>query len=276
MTAQVTALPLLETEIDSASRAGALLRQWRLHRRLSQLELSNRAGVSTRHLSFVETGRAQPSRDLLLHLARSLNMPKRDCNRLLLAAGFAPVFGDAPLDAPEQRDALAAVERVLDAHEPWPALVVDRYWNLVRANKAAMLFVEDVPADLLAPPLNVLRVCLHPDGLARRIVNLGTMAHHVLGNLQRQIDALGDPQLSALADELRGHVAAVRADENDDDYGLAVTLELQRGDTTLRFVSLVATFGSAVDATTSELVIETFLPADDVTAAALHEAAQNF
>lgn len=246
-----------------------LLRQWRNHRRLSQLELSNKAGVSTRHLSFVETGRAQPSRELLLHLARSLDMPMRDTNRLLLASGFAPEFGDAPLDAPEQTDTLATVERVLQAHEPWPALVVDRHWNLVRANTAAMLFTEDVAAELLAPPLNVLRVCLHPDGMAPRITNLGAMAFHVLSNLQRQIDALGDPVLAALAEELHGYVRDVALDGHDGDHGLAITMELQRRGETLRFINLIATFGSAVDATTSELSIETFLPADESTAAAL-------
>lgn len=260
----MTALPVLET-----GGPGSLLRQWRLHRRLSQLDLSNRAGVSTRHLSFVETGRAQPSRELLLHLGRALDMPMRDCNRLLLAAGYAPVFGEVPLEAPEQRDTLAAIERVLNAHEPWPALVVDRHWNLVRANKAAMLFTEEVADELLAPPLNVLRVCLHPKGMAPRILNLAAMAHHVLSNLQRQIDALGDPALAALADELHGYVADLDIDAHDGDHGLAVTMELQRGDTILRFVNLIATFGSAVDATTSELAIETFLPADDATAAAL-------
>lgn len=268
----MTALPVLDTDGESASRAGSLLRQWRLHRRLSQLELSSRAGVSTRHLSFVETGRANPSRELLLHLGRSLGMPLRDCNRLLLAAGFAPVFGDAPLDAPEQRDTLAAVQRVLDAHEPWPALVMDRHWNLVTANKAAMLFVEDVAPELMTPPVNVLRVCLHPGGLAPRITNLGAMAHHVLGSLQRQIDGLGDPELAALHDELLGYVRHVDIEDTDGDHGLAVTMELERGDDTLRFVSLIATFGSAVDATTSELIIETFLPADDATAAALQAA----
>lgn len=246
-----------------------LLREWRTHRRLSQLELSNRAGVSTRHLSFVETGRAHPSREMLLHLARALDMPMRDTNRLLLAEGFAPVFGDAPLDAPEQAATLAAVERVLQAHEPWPALVVDRHWNLVRANQAAMLFTEDVAEELLAPPLNVLRVCLHPNGMAPRITNLGAMAHHVLSNLQRQVDALGDPVLAALADELRGYVADVPLEMHDGDHGVAVTMELQRRGETLRFLNLIATFGSAVDATTSELSIETFLPADDETAAAL-------
>ncbi|HUR16984.1 MAG TPA: helix-turn-helix transcriptional regulator [Candidatus Limnocylindrales bacterium] len=259
----MTALPVLD------AGPGSLLRQWRLHRRMSQLDLSNRAGVSTRHLSFVETGRAQPSRELLLHLGRALDIPMRDCNRLLLAAGFAPVFGEVPLDAPEQRDTLAAVERVLNAHEPWPALVVDRYWNVVSANNAAMLFVEEVAPELLVPPVNVLRVCLHPEGLAPRIGNLGTMAHHVLGNLQRQIDALGDPELAGLADELRGYLSGVDINDSDGGDGLSVLMELRRGENTLRFVSLIATFGSAVDATTSELVIETFLPADDETAVAL-------
>jgi transcriptional regulator with XRE-family HTH domain len=255
--------------------APTLLRQWRNHRRLSQLELSNKAGVSTRHLSFVETGRAQPSREMLLHLARSLDMPMRDTNRLLLASGFAPEFGDAPIDAPEQQDARDAIGRVLNAHEPWPALVVDRHWNLVMANEAAMLFTEDIAEELLTPPLNVLRVCLHPDGLAKRITNLGAMAQHVLGGLQRQIDALGDPTLAALADELRGYVAHLDVDAHDGDHGLAVTMELRRGDNTLRFLNLIATFGSAVDATTSELSIETFLPADEATATALTRAASS-
>ncbi|HVT77213.1 MAG TPA: helix-turn-helix transcriptional regulator [Acidimicrobiales bacterium] len=253
--------------------APTLLRQWRNHRRLSQLELSNRAGVSTRHLSFVETGRAQPSRELLLHLARALDVPMRDTNHLLLAAGFAPVFGDAPLDAPEQAATRAAIERVLDAHEPWPALVVDRHWNLVLANKASLIFSEDVAPQLLEPPLNVLRVCLHPDGMAPRITNFGVMAHHVLNNLQRQIDALGDPVLVELADELRGYAGDRLGDAPEGDTGLAVTMELTRAGETLRFVNLIATFGSAVDATTSELAIETFLPADDVTAAALTRVA---
>ena len=239
---------------------------------MSQLELSNRAGVSTRHLSFVETGRSQPSREMLLHLGRSLGVPLRDCNRLLLAAGYAPVFGDAPLTAPEQEATREAIERVLNAHEPWPALVMDRHWNLVMANKASMLFVEGIDEELMAEPLNVLRVCLHPKGLAPRIVNLGAMAHHVLSNLQRQIDALGDPALAELANELHGYVADVDMDDVDGDHGLAVTMELQRGDETLRFVNLIATFGSAVDATTSELTIETFLPADDATANALRRA----
>lgn len=265
----MTALPVLDPSLDTPSRAGALLRQWRMHRRMSQLDLSNKAGVSTRHLSFVETGRAQPSRDLLLHLGRSLAMPMRDCNRLLLAAGYAPVFGDAPLEAPEQRDTLAAVQRVLDAHEPWPALVVDRHWNLVMANQAAGVFMHGVNPAVLGPPINVLRVCLHPDGMAPRIRNLGAMAHHVLSNLHRQIDMLGDPDLLALADELHGYVAHLDVEPAHDDHGLAVSMELEWGDTTLKFVNLIATFGSAVDATSTELMIETFLPADDATADAL-------
>ncbi len=236
---------------------------------MSQLDLSNRAGVSTRHLSFVETGRAQPSRELLLHLGRTMDVPMRDCNHLLLAAGFAPVFGDAPLDAPEQRDTLAAVQRVLDAHEPWPALVVDRHWNLVTANRAAGVFMTGVDASVMGPPINVLRVCLHPRGMAPNIENLGAMAHHVLANLQRQVDALGDPILASLGDELREYVAHVPVEPDDDDHGLAVTMALRHGEETLRFVNMIATFGSAVDATTSELMIETFLPADEATASAL-------
>lgn len=260
---------MIEQPSLSKGSAGSLLKQWRMHRRMSQLDLSNRAGVSTRHLSFVETGRAQPSREMLLHLGRAMSVPMRDCNRLLLAAGFAPVFGDAPLHAPEQEVTLAAVQRVLDAHEPWPALVVDRHWNLVTANQAAGIFLEGVDASLLEPPTNVLRVCLHPQGMAPRIRNLATMAHHVLTNLRHQVEALGDAELAALADELHGYVGSIALEAADGDHGLAVTMELQRGDETLRFVNLIATFGSAVDATTSELMIETFLPADEATAAAL-------
>ena len=266
----MTALPVIDVDVDAPSRAGALLKAWRMHRRMSQLDLSNRAGVSTRHLSFVETGRSQPSRDLLLHLGRSLGMPMRDCNRLLLAAGFAPVFGDAPLDSPEQRDTMAAVQRVLDAHEPWPALVVDRHWNLVLSNQAAGLFIEDVGPDALVAPVNALRVCLHPNGLAPRIANLGAMAKHVLTNLERQIEGMPDPVLLGLLEELRGYTDGIELEDHDgDDHGLAVTMELRRGDQTLRFVNMIATFGSGIDATTSELMIETFLPADDATAEAL-------
>lgn len=255
--------------ITEQRTAGSLLKQWRMHRRLSQLDLSNKAGVSTRHLSFVETGRAQPSRELLLHLGRTMDVPMRDCNHLLLAAGFAPVFGEAPLDAPEQRDTVAAVQRVLDAHEPWPALVVDRHWNVVTANQAAGLFMHGVDPEILGPPLNALRVCLHPNGMAPRIRNLAAMAHHVLGNLHRQIDALGDPVLVALADELHSYVAHLDLNTHDGDHGLAVSMELDHDGRVLRFVTLIATFGSPVDATTSELAIETFLPADDATAEAL-------
>ncbi len=197
----------------------------------------------------------------------------RECNRLLLAAGYAPVFGDAPLSAPEQHDTRVAIQRVLEAHEPWPALVADRHWNLVMANQAALILVEGIDEDLMVEPMNVLRVCLHPRGLAPRIANLGAMAHHVLGGLQRQIDGTGDPELAALAAELRGYTNEAEFDDSEGDHGLAVTMELRRDNDTLRFVNMIATFGSAVDATTSELFIETFLPADDATAAALVAAA---
>ncbi len=238
-----------------------------------------RADVSTRHLSCVETGRAKPSRDLVLHLARHLDVPLRDRNSLLVAAGFAPQYVDQPLDDPRRAKVRAAIELVLHAHEPWPAIVVDRHWNLVHANRAAGLLVEGVAPHLLGPPTNVLRACLHPEGLAARIVNLGAMCDHVLGGLRRQIDATGDPTLIALAAELASYVAAARNTDpacHMDDVradGVAVTMRLQRGDDELSLVSMLATFGTSVDAALSELTLETFLPADDHTAAVLRSLA---
>ena len=231
---------------------------------MSQLDLSNRAGVSTRHLSFVETGRSQPSRDLLLHLGRSLGMPMRDCNRLLLAAGFAPVFGDAPLDAPEQRDTLAAVQRVLDAHEPWPALVVDRHWNLVlRTNAAAMLRRRrrrrvTRPAGQRVARMPASRRARAADRQPRRH---GPPRVEQLAAPDRRARRSGS---GALADELRGYVGAPEARRRRRQItGWRSRWNFGADDDTLRFVNLIATFGSAVDATTSELMIETFLPADD-------------
>jgi transcriptional regulator with XRE-family HTH domain len=260
------------TRNASTTPVGELLRRWRSHRRLSQLDLSVRAGVSTRHLSYVETGRSQPSRELVLLLAHHLAVPLRDQNGLLLAAGYAPVFAETPVDDSAM---WAALDEVLAAHEPWPAIVVDRRWDLVAANRAAALLVEDVEPHLLGPPTNVLRVCLHPDGLARRIVDLPTMAAHVLAGLQRQVDHLGDPELVDLLHELRGYPGILGASESGGSptSGLSVTMRLRRGDEELSFLSMIATFGTAVDATLSELTLETFLPADPATATALRSLA---
>jgi transcriptional regulator with XRE-family HTH domain len=255
-----------------STTVGELLRRWRSHRRLSQLDVSVRAGVSTRHLSYVETGRSQPSRELILLLAQHLGVPLRDRNSLLLAAGYAPVFVERPVDDGAVR---AALDEVLLAHEPWPAIVVDRRWELVAANAAAALLVEDVEPHLLGPPMNVLRVCLHPDGLARRIVDLPAMAAHVLAGLQRQVDHLADPDLVELLNELRGYPGLLGAAEDgvSPTSGLSVSMRIRRGGEELSFLSMIATFGTAVDATLSELTLETFLPADDATATTLRAIA---
>lgn len=250
---------------------GDLLRQWRERRRLSQLELSLDAEVSTRHLSFVETGRAQPSRDMVLRLAEQLDVPLRERNHLLLAAGYAPVYGESGLDAPEMAAVRNAVRQLLAAVEPFPALVVDRRWNLVDANASVALFTEGVSPELLAPPINVLRASLHPDGFAARIVNLGEWRAHLLGRLRRQVGLTADPELAALYRELR----AYPCDQPEPDVELPapgavmVPLRVRHGDCELAFFSTIATFGTPLDATLQELAIESFFPADAGTAAFL-------
>ena len=184
---------------------GTLLRDWRQRRRLSQLDLALEAGVSARHLSFLETGRSKPSRDMVLHLSEQLDVPLRDRNRMLLAAGFAPAFEERPIDAPEMAPVREALDRVLTGHEPYPAVVVDRWWNLVAGNRSIAVFTADVPADLMEPPVNVLRVSLHPDGMASRILNYGEWRAHLLDRLQRQVAVTADERLAALHDELRGY-----------------------------------------------------------------------
>jgi transcriptional regulator with XRE-family HTH domain len=184
---------------------GELLRQWRQRRRLSQLELANQAEISTRHLSFVETGRSAPSREMVLHLAERLEVPLRERNLLLLAAGFAPVYAQTAWDAPQLEVVRAAVRQVLTAHDPSPALAVDRAWTLVAANASVAVLNDGVAPELLAPPANALRISLHPDGMAGRILNLGEWRAHLLGGLRRRVALTGDPQLAQLHDELCGY-----------------------------------------------------------------------
>src|SRR5215216_351905 len=188
--------------VAGTPRVGPLLRDWRHRRRLSQLDLAVEAGVSTRHLSFIETGRARPSADMVLHLAERLEVPLRERNALLLAAGHAPVFGQHELDSPELEPVRAALDGVLAAHEPFPALAVDRHWGMVASNRAVAPLIAGADPALLAPPVNVLRLSLHPDGLAPRIVNLSEWRGHLLGRLAREVAATGDPALAALHDEL--------------------------------------------------------------------------
>src|SRR5262249_9432788 len=187
---------------ERAPSAGALLRDWRQRRNLSQLELALRSAVSARHLSFIETGRAKPSREMVLHLAERLDVPLRERNRILLAAGFAPVFGERSLEEGEMAPAREALERFLSAHEPYPAAVVDRHWNVVAANRGVSYVTRGVAAALRGPPASARRIALHPDGLASRISNLADWSGYLLSRLRREIEATGDPELEALYDEL--------------------------------------------------------------------------
>ncbi len=267
----VSSANVASVAVSARAGAGVLLRQWRQRRRLSQLDLAVTAEVSARHLSFVETGRSRPSRELLMHLAEHLEIPLRDRNALLLAAGYAPAYTERALDDHEMEPVRAAMDKIVRSHEPFPAIVVNHHWDLVAANEAATaILVEGVTAELLSPPTNALRVSLHPEGLAPRIQNLREWATHLLQRLDRQIAASEDSELIALAAELRGYPGfAVEHDSSDLAGRLFVPLAIRSGNAVLRFFSTVATFGTALDITVAELAIESFFPADPSTAAAL-------
>ena len=247
-----------------------MLRDWRRRRRLSQFELALESGVSARHLSFVENGRSRPSAEMVLHLAEQLDVPLRDRNQLLLAAGYAPAFAERELDAPEMGPVREAIELVLRGHEPYPALVVDRHHGLVSANRALAVLIAGVPEHMLEPPVNVLRLSLHPEGLAPRIVNLGEWRELVLSRLAREAVASGDPALAALHDELAAYPDGETGSGVDAAFGeIAVPFRLRHDDTELAFLSTLTTFGTAVDVTLAELSIESFFPADEATAEAM-------
>ena len=251
---------------------GELLRGWRQRRRLSQLDLALDAEISTRHLSCLETGRAQPSREMLLHLAERLEVPLRERNTLLVAAGFAPGFAERPLDDPALHAARQAVELVLKGHEPYPALAVDRHWNLVAHNAAIQPLLQGVAPALLQPPVNVLRLALHPQGLAPRIANLGQWRDHLVARLHQAIAASGDAALDALLRELCDYpvpAAGAPLRPDTDFAGVVVPLQLRSPAGVLSFFSTITVFGTPVDVTLSELAIEAFFPADAATAAAL-------
>jgi transcriptional regulator with XRE-family HTH domain len=254
---------------------GALLREWRQRRHLSQLELAGLAGVSTRHISFIETGRSRPSREMVLHLAEELDVPLRERNPLLVAAGHAPAYGSTNFDDDAMQPVRDALDRVLASHSPYPALVVNRTWDLVAANDGVSPLLEGVAEELLAPPVNVLRVSLHPNGIAPRIVNFPEWSAHLLHRLRRQFVLTRDPAVGELYDELRSYPGVANEEphvEAEDAGALAVPFRLRAGDGELSFLSTVTTFGTAIDITLAELTIEAFLPADDATAAALRGA----
>lgn len=258
------------------ARAGALIKDWRTRRRLSQLDLALEAGISQRHLSFVESGRSAPSREMVLHLSEQLRLPLRERNILLLAAGYAPVYSERPLTDPAMRAAHEAVELVLRGHEPNPALAIDRHWRMVLANAAvAPLLAVVTDAGLLAPPVNVLRLSLHPSGLAPHIANYAEWRAHLLARLRQQIEATADPELMALDKELSAYPVPARARgllasrARAEAPAIVVPLRLEMGGQVLSFISTTTIFGTPVDVTLSELAVESFFPADAETRAVM-------
>ncbi|GAA3564613.1 helix-turn-helix transcriptional regulator [Nonomuraea rosea] len=243
---------------------GELLREWRRRRRLSQLDLAIQADVSSRHVSFVETGRTIPSRAMLLHLAESLDVPLRERNRLLVAAGYAPAYDRRPLEDPDLAQAYEAVRGVLSGHEPFPAVAVDRRWNVVLANSAMEVFLDGVAPVLLEPPVNMMRLGLDPRGFAPRLRNLGQVRAYLLPRLARQAARTGDPELSALYEELRSY----GTEEDPPTAGpadIAMPIRLLHDGAELCFFSTITTFGAAFDITLDEIAVESFFPADAAT-----------
>ena len=253
---------------------GELLRDWRQRRRMSQLDLAGEAELSTRHLSFVETGRAKPSREMVMRITEALELPLRSRNGLLVAAGFAPIFAERPLDAaPDARD---LVQRILDCHMPFPALAVDRHWQMVAHNPGVATFLAGVAPSLLEPPVNVLRLSLHPDGLAPAIANLAEWKRHIIERLRHQIGESGDPVLEALAEELQAYPAPASKSPRPAAGGgvaIAVPMVIQSPLGPLSFLSTTTVFGTPVEVTLSELAIETFFPADAETADRIRQMA---
>jgi transcriptional regulator with XRE-family HTH domain len=243
---------------------------WRSKRRVSQLDLASQAGVSPRHLSFVETGRSKPSREMVLHLAEHLDVPLRDRNAMLTAAGFAPVYRESALDAPELASVRQAIGVILANHEPCPAFVIDGAWNLLEANAGIAAFLDLISPELLEPPLNVIRASLHPRGLSRFIVNFDEYAAHVIERLNRQLATTADPGLAVLLDEVMAYPDVARAigDTVLPPPAAVLPMHFRLDDgTELRFFSTMTVFGSPLDVTIAELAIESFFPADEATAA---------
>ena len=249
---------------------GEMLRTWRQRRNISQLELALNAAVSPRHVSFVETGRAQPSREMVVRLAEELEVPLRERNALLLAAGYAPLYTERPLDAPEMDAVRQGLDRFLRAHEPYPAVVVDRHHNLVAANDALDLLLEGVAPELLEAPANGMRIALHPRGMAPRTLNLPEWSAHLLGRVRREAHLTGDPELLSLYEELVEYpgveLAPAHREIQAGDIVLPLRLRDVDGEGELAFFSTLSTFGTAADITLSELAIEAFYPANARTA----------
>ena len=252
---------------------GDHLREWRQRRHLSQLDLAVDAEISARHLSFVETGRASPSREMVLKLAERLDVPLRERNVLLVAAGYAPAFPQRSLDDPMLKSARQAIDLVLKAHEPNPALAYDRHWNLVTANRMVAPLLDGIPQRLLGQPFNILRLAFHPEALAQRTVNLAEWCGHLLERLHRQCEATADPELLKLYDDLKSYPLPARSGPLPPDNNVAIPLKLRHDNEVLSFISTTMVFGTPVDVTLSELAPETFFPADELTAERMRKIA---
>ncbi|TCR67895.1 transcriptional regulator with XRE-family HTH domain [Rhizobium sp. BK376] len=242
---------------------GSMLRRWRQHRRLSQLEFAEAADSSARHLSYLETGRAKPSREMVLRLAECLDVPLRDRNRMLLSAGFAPAFEEHPLH--DLTSARLAIEQVINAHRPYPAFAVDRHWDIVLSNRVLPQLYVDVASPLLIPPVNVVRLMLHPDGMASRIVNLGQWRRHIISVLQHQIEARAEPGVRALLDEVISYPYTSLGEErnaSEGEYRFATPLQIRTDLGTISFISTTTVFGTPTEVTLSELALEMLFPAD--------------
>ncbi|MFD7666502.1 helix-turn-helix domain-containing protein [Streptomyces sp. NPDC059788] len=263
--------------VDQLPGAGVLLREWRQRRKLSQLELALRADTSPRHLSCVETGRARPSRQMVLRLAHHLDVPLRERNSLLMAAGYAPVYRERPLEGEGMRAVRSAVDMLLEGHEPYPAVVVDRLWNVVRANRAMDVLLDVAPAELRSPAPNAMRLALHPEGLPAHAVDYGEVRAHLLGGLAQQVRTTGDAALGALYDEVSAYeVPAHEAPAPSQERGpreAVVPMRFRTPHGELAMFSTIATFGAPADVTLSELAIELFFPMDRPTAHVLRERA---
>ena len=268
------------TQVPGAATTpvGGLLRTWRERRRLSQLELAGAADISARHMSFLETGRSVPSRGMLLRLAERLQIPLRERNALLLSAGYAPMYAERRLDDPALQQARKAVELVIAGHEPYPALAVDRHWTLVSANAAVGVLLAGIEPRLLEPPVNVLRLGLHPEGLAPRIGNYTQWREHTLTRLRQQIAATADPVLIEMLAELESYPPTTQeekpASDTADYAGVVVPFTLRTEYGLLSFFSTTTVFGTPLDITLAELAIESFFPADPQTAEALAKIAR--
>lgn len=264
--------------VVETKRVGDLLREWRSRRRLSQLDLAYDVEISPKHLSFLETGRSRPSRDMVLRLAERLELPLRERNSLLTAAGFAIAFPERRLDEEPLAAANRAVDMILDKLEPNPTFAVDRHWTFIKANKSVGVFMEDVDPSLLVPPVNMLRLCLHPQGFTPRVLNYTIWRRNVIGFLDRQVEITADSFLTELAKELKSYpkpklIKDISPADEIDYSGFAVPLQLMTKHGEMSFISTITVFGTPIDVTVSELAIETFFPADKQTELILNRSA---